>query len=66
MKIGDLVRHPQGMVNVSVYTYSCGLIIETEMVSAERDQPACLVMWRGNLSPLAYNATSLEVISEGR
>ena len=63
MKAGDLVKHPQGMVNVSEHTYSCGLIIETEMVGAERDQLACLVMWRGFLSLMQYSANSLVKIS---
>ena len=63
MKAGDLVKHPQGMVNVSVYTYSCGLIIETEMVGAERDQLACLVLWGDHMQPTVYNVNSLVKIS---
>ena len=63
MQIGDLVKYPQGMVNVSEHTYSCGLIIETEVVGTERDQLACLVMWRGLLYPMAYSANSLVKIS---
>ena len=63
MKAGDLVRHPDGMAIVSEHTYSCGLIIETETVGAERDQLACLVMWRGFLSPMKYSANNLVKIS---
>ena len=63
MQIGDLVKHPQGMTNVSEHMYSCGLIIETEMVGAERDHLSCLVMWRGLLSPMAYSANNLVKIS---
>ena len=63
MKAGDLVKHPQGMANVSEHTYSCGLIIETEMVGAERDQLACLVLWRDSMQPMKYSANSLVKIS---
>ena len=63
MKAGDLVKHPQGMVNVSEHTYSCGLIIETEMVGAERDQLACLVLWRDSMQPMKYSVNSLVKIS---
>ena len=63
MKAGDLVKHPQGMVNVSEHMYSCGLIIETEMVGAERDQLACLVLWRDSMQPMKYSVNSLVKIS---
>ena len=63
MKIGDLVRHPYGMAVASEHRYSCGLIIETEMVGTERDQLACLVLWRGFLSPMKYSANNLVKIS---
>jgi len=63
MKVGDMVKHPKGMVNVSEYTYSCGLIIETEMIGAERDQLACLVLWRDFMQPMKYSVNSLVKIS---
>ena len=63
MKIGDLVRHPYGMAVASEYRYSCGLIIETEMVGAERDQLACLVLWRDSMQPMKYSVNSLVKIS---
>ena len=63
MKAGDLVRHPDGMAIVSEYSYNCGLIIETEMVGAERDQLACLVLWRDSMQPMKYSANSLVKIS---
>jgi hypothetical protein len=66
MRVGDLVRHPKGVINVSAWRYSCGLVIRTEPAGRLGDQVTCLVLWRGNLSPWAYNAASLEVISEGR
>ena len=66
MKVGDLVKHPQGMVNVCDVMYSCGLILETEMVGPHPQWMNCLVWWRGGAGPVYAGADNLEVISEGR
>ena len=66
MQAGDLVKHPQGMVNVCDVIYSCGLILETEMVGLSPKWLNCLVWWRGLAGPVYAAADDLEVISESR
>ena len=68
MSPGDLVKHPQGIVNVSEETYSAGLILElTPGVIAGQPVVQHLVWWCGEVhGPMAYLEESLEVISEGR
>ena len=69
MKIGDLVKHPQGMINVCDVRYSCGLILETEMVGPGTRLTQwmnCLVWWRGTTGPVYAGADQLEVINESR
>ena len=68
MRIGDLVKHPQGIVNVSKETYSLGLILESPPgVIAGQPVVQHLVWWCNEVhGPMAYLEESLEVISEGR
>ena len=66
MKVGDLVKHPQGMINVCDVIYGCGLILETEMVGLHPQWMNCLVWWRGMSGPVYAAADNLEVISECR
>ena len=66
MKVGDLVKHPQGMINVCDIMYGCGLVLETEMVGFSPQWLNCLVWWRGMTGPVYAGADHLEVISEGR
>jgi len=68
VKVGDMVRHPQGIVNVSKETYSRGLILEIEKVGPA-DNPVVqhLVWWCNEVhGPMSYLEESLEVISESR
>jgi hypothetical protein len=64
VKVGDLVKHPEGIRNVSAETYSCGIIVKIERPYA--DYTACYVHWFRLESPLAYSPTALELISESR
>jgi len=66
VQVGDLVKHPLGLVNVSKHTYSCGLILETEMVGPGAQWMNCLVWWRGMTGPVYAAADLLELISETR
>ena len=63
MKVGDLVKHPEGIRNVSAETYSCGVIVKIEWTK-KHNYTACHVWWRGIEAPLVYSPTALEVISE--
>ena len=66
MKVGDLVKHPEGIRNVSAETYSCGIIVK--VVQLEPDPVhsglVCHVWWRSPAGPLVYRETALELISE--
>ncbi len=68
MKPGDLVKHPQGIVNVSAEMYSLGLILEsTPGVIAGQPVVQHLVWWCSEVhGPMAYLEESLEVINESR
>ena len=61
VKVGDLVKHPEGMINVSAETYSCGIIVKVEQ---KQNYTACHVWWRGIEAALIYLPTDLELISE--
>ncbi len=67
MKVGDLVKHPAGMLNVNGKTYGCGIILDIRKVDAD----GCLqkqveVLWMDAPGPLVYHSTSLEVISASK
>ena len=67
MKVGDLVKHPQGIVNVCKGIYSFGLILEAQLVGpADNRTMLHLVWWCDEHGPMQYSESSLEVISEGR
>ena len=66
MKVGDLVKHPQGMINVCDVMYSCGLILETEMVGPLPQWKNCLIWWKGMTGPVYSAEDNLEVLSESR
>ena len=67
MKVGDLVKHPQGMLNVSETAYSLGLILETDEVGPPDNRVnQHLVLWCGDCGPMLYIEDNLEVIGESR
>ena len=68
MRVGDLVRHPQGIVNVSKETYSFGLVLEIEHLDLAPDNRVVqhLVWWCNGCGPMSYLEESLELISESR
>ena len=67
MKVGDLVSHPEGMVNVNTKTYGLGIILKIEEPrSGLISYKQCHVLWPDMFGPLVYSSTALEVISENR
>jgi len=65
MRVGDLVEHPGGMVNVCRNTYSKGLILEIKEAGSEDDRVVmCLVLWGGEFWPMMYREGDLRVVSE--
>ena len=65
MKVGDLVKHPKGMVNVCSKIYSCGLILKSHMAGhVDNRVMQHLVWWCDEHGPMQYSESSLEVISE--
>ena len=67
MKIGDLVKHPAGMLNVNAGMYCCGIILDIRKIHlAGSPQMQVEVLWLDAPSPLVYHSTSLEVISASR
>ena len=69
MKVGDLVKHPQGIDNVCSKMYSCGLILESQLVGfgpSDNRVMQHLVWWCDEHGPMQYSESSLEVISESR
>ena len=66
MQVGDLVKHPEGIVNVSAETYSCGIIVKVVQLEPDHVHSgvACHVWWREICGPLVYRETELEVISK--
>ena len=67
MKVGDLVKHPAGMLNVDAKAYSCGVILGIkEIFHAGCRRAQVEVFWLAALGAMMYDSTSLEVISENR
>ena len=67
MKIGDLVKHPEGMVNVNAKMYGLGIILKIEEPrSGLISYKQCHVLWPDMGGAMAYSSTALEVISESR
>ena len=67
MKIGDLVKHPEGMVNVNAKMYSLGIILKIEELrQTGLVYKQCHVLWSDMGGAMAYSSTALEVISEAR
>ena len=69
MKIGDLVKHPQGIVNVCKDVYSCGLILKSKLLMGPAGDRVILhlVWWCDEAyGPMQYLESSLEVISASR
>ena len=67
MKVGDLVKHPAGMLNVNAKTYGMGIILDmSEIITAGHRWTQVYVLWSDMFAPLAYSSTALEVISASR
>ena len=67
MKVGDLVKHPAGMLNVNGKTYGCGIILDIRKIHlAGSPQKQVEVLWMDAPGPLVYHSTSLEVISASK
>ena len=67
MKSGDLVKHPQGIVNVCKDTYSSGLILESHLAGPDNNRiMQHLVWWCNHHGAMQYSEEELEVISESR
>jgi hypothetical protein len=65
MKIGDLVKHPKGMVNVCKETYAMGIVLQADTPSSGF-MKQIKVMWHNKQSHLIYYEDQLEVVSESR
>ncbi len=64
MKIGDLVKHPDGMTDVCPTTYSLGVVLEVGQYFFGQ---GVLVQWvRGSYGQFMYPSIQLEVVHEGR
>ena len=64
MKVGDLVKHPEGMISVCPTTYSLGVVLE---VGDYFYGQGTLVAWLlGDTGMYMYPSIQLEVIYEGR
>ena len=67
MRVGDLVKHPQGMLNVCETAYNLGLILESDEVGPPDNRVIQhLVLWCGDCGPMLYIEDNLEVIGESR
>ena len=65
MKVGDLVKHPDGMERICPTTYSLGVVLEIEKHHFYR--VGVRVNWlRGRQTQYVYPTDELEVIHEGR
>ncbi len=64
MQVGDLVKHPRGMINVCKDLYGCGLILRVDRVGKNGEHIQCLVAWLADASCFLYQIQHLEVISE--
>ena len=64
MKVGDLVKHPDGMIDICSTTYSLGVVIEVGDFFFGR---GVLIKWFFGLGGMyMYPSTQLEVVHEGR
>ena len=67
MKIGDLVKHPQGIINVDAEMYSLGIVLKMKQHTLSGlTILQCHVLWPTCYGPLVYSSEALEVISESR
>ena len=65
MKVGNLVRHPKGIINVCEKQYSAGIVLQvTTHPHPTGSITQCLVLWCGLIGPMQYQVDQLEVISE--
>jgi len=65
MKIGDLVKHPEGVKNVCKETYAMGLVLDVCAASSGFKRQV-KVKWHRKQSYLLYYEDQLEVISASR
>ena len=64
MKVGDLVKHPEGMISVCPSTYSLGVVLEVgDYFYGEGVYVAWLL---GDTGTFMYPSAQLELIHEGR
>jgi hypothetical protein len=66
MKIGDLVKHPRGMRNVSKSMYTMGIVLSVRYPNNPAGEAQVEVLWHNKQSRLVYHSSQLEVISEAR
>ena len=66
MKVGDLVKHPAGIKNVSKEQYSMGVGLHMMYPKDPRGETQAEVWWHGADHGLLYHTSQLEVISENR
>ena len=66
MKVGDLVKHPAGIKNVSKEKYSMGIVLHLVYPKDPRGETQAEVWWHGLEGGLYYQTSQLEVISENR
>jgi len=66
VKIGDLVKHPAGIKNVSKEQYSMGIVLHMVYPKDPRGETQVEVWWQGLQGALIYHKSQLEVISENR
>ena len=66
MKIGDLVKHPKGIINVCKKQYASGIVLDVIHPSNPPGQEQCLVLWVGLIGPMQYLSDQLELICEAR
>jgi len=68
MKIGDLVKHPEGVKNVCKETYAMGIVLDAFRPGLGFDggKKQIKVQWHNKQSHLLYYEDQLEVISASR
>ena len=67
MRVGDLVKHPQGMINVNPEMYSLGIVLKMEQHTLSGlTILQCHVLWPDCYGAMVYSSEALEVISESR
>ena len=65
MKVGDLVKHPDGAEKVCPTTYSLGVVLKIEK-SCFYGTGVKVGWLRGNFGQYVYPEDELEVLHEGR